>query len=223
MAALLNMTLIILSSSWMTQLWWASYRGEAEQLALWCQENNLSLNVDKTKEMTIDFRKDSRYAHLLTSLAVYELCISIIEADTIHILMHCQRSDTLKIHMKQLPMRHNTIHHYCDAVRFHMIWFNTMRFNAIWCDLTTRKNVMLCSSVWFDFTPAVLKQTANHELTKKVPFLIHIFVSLVSNRHFHKSFVVQKKSLTKDQIQPGLGRARPSFLLSLSRYKSVTP
>ncbi len=34
-----------------------AYSGEVEWLACWCQENNLSLNVDKMKEMTIDFRK----------------------------------------------------------------------------------------------------------------------------------------------------------------------
>ena len=27
---------------------------------MWCQENNLSLNVSKTKEMVVDFRKQQR-------------------------------------------------------------------------------------------------------------------------------------------------------------------
>jgi hypothetical protein len=27
---------------------------------VWCLENNLSLNVNKTKEMTVDFRKQQR-------------------------------------------------------------------------------------------------------------------------------------------------------------------
>ena len=29
-------------------------------LGVWCQENNLSLNVNKTKEMMVDFRKQQR-------------------------------------------------------------------------------------------------------------------------------------------------------------------
>ena len=33
-----------------------AYRREVENLALWCQENNLSLNVSKTKEIIVDFR-----------------------------------------------------------------------------------------------------------------------------------------------------------------------
>ena len=41
-----------------------AYREEVRALRVWCQENNLSLNVNKTKEMIIDFRKQQR-EHLL--------------------------------------------------------------------------------------------------------------------------------------------------------------
>ena len=34
-----------------------AYRVEGRDLALWCQDNNLSLNVIKTKEMIVDYRK----------------------------------------------------------------------------------------------------------------------------------------------------------------------
>ena len=37
-----------------------AYREEVRILGVWCQENNLSLNVSKTKEMTLDFRKQQR-------------------------------------------------------------------------------------------------------------------------------------------------------------------
>jgi hypothetical protein len=33
------------------------YREEVRDLAVWCQNNNLSLNVIKTKEMIVDYRK----------------------------------------------------------------------------------------------------------------------------------------------------------------------
>ena len=36
-----------------------AYREEVRDLAVWCQENNLSLNVIKTKEMIVDYRKRS--------------------------------------------------------------------------------------------------------------------------------------------------------------------
>lgn len=34
-----------------------AYRQEVEGLGLWCKENNLILNISKTKEMIVDFRK----------------------------------------------------------------------------------------------------------------------------------------------------------------------
>ena len=33
------------------------YREEVRELAVWCQDNNLYLNVSKTKEMIVDYRK----------------------------------------------------------------------------------------------------------------------------------------------------------------------
>jgi hypothetical protein len=37
-----------------------AYREEVSALGVWCQENNLTLNVNKTKEMIVDFRKQQR-------------------------------------------------------------------------------------------------------------------------------------------------------------------
>jgi hypothetical protein len=34
-----------------------AYREELRALGVWCQENNLTLNVNKTKEMIVHFRK----------------------------------------------------------------------------------------------------------------------------------------------------------------------
>jgi hypothetical protein len=36
-----------------------AYREEVRDLAVWCQNNNLSLNMIKTKEMIVDYRKRS--------------------------------------------------------------------------------------------------------------------------------------------------------------------
>ncbi|KAK3510770.1 hypothetical protein QTP70_022483, partial [Hemibagrus guttatus] len=35
----------------------SAYREEVQQLSAWCKANSLSLNVDKTKEMVVDFRR----------------------------------------------------------------------------------------------------------------------------------------------------------------------
>jgi hypothetical protein len=37
-----------------------AYREGVRALGVWCQENNLSLNVNKTKEMIVDFRTQQR-------------------------------------------------------------------------------------------------------------------------------------------------------------------
>ena len=34
-----------------------AYREEVRELAVWCQVNNLSLNVSKTKKLIVDYRK----------------------------------------------------------------------------------------------------------------------------------------------------------------------
>ncbi len=37
-----------------------AYREEVSTLTKWCQENHLSLNIEKTKELVVDFRRQSR-------------------------------------------------------------------------------------------------------------------------------------------------------------------
>jgi hypothetical protein len=49
-----------------------AYR-EARDLVMWCQDNNLSLNMIKTKEMIVDNRKRrTEHAHILIDGAVVE-------------------------------------------------------------------------------------------------------------------------------------------------------
>jgi hypothetical protein len=43
-----------------------AYREEGRELAVWCQDNNPSLNVSKTKELIVDYRK-RRAGHALNS------------------------------------------------------------------------------------------------------------------------------------------------------------
>ena len=50
-----------------------AYREEVRDLAGWCQNNNLSLNVTKTKEMIVDYRKRrTKHATILIDGAVVE-------------------------------------------------------------------------------------------------------------------------------------------------------
>ena len=48
-------------------------REEVRDVAVWCQNNNLSLNVTKTKEMVVDYRKRStEHAPILIDGAIVE-------------------------------------------------------------------------------------------------------------------------------------------------------
>jgi hypothetical protein len=50
-----------------------AYREEVRDLAMWCQENNLSLNLIKTKEMIVDYRKmRTEHASILIDRAAVE-------------------------------------------------------------------------------------------------------------------------------------------------------
>jgi hypothetical protein len=50
-----------------------AYREEVRDLAMWCKDNNLSLNVTKTKEMIGDYKKRrTEHAPILINRAVVE-------------------------------------------------------------------------------------------------------------------------------------------------------
>jgi hypothetical protein len=45
-----------------------AYREEVRALEVWCLENNFTLNVNLTKEMIVDFRKQQREHPLSSSM-----------------------------------------------------------------------------------------------------------------------------------------------------------
>ena len=50
-----------------------AYREEVRDLAVWCQDNNVSLNVNKTREMIGVYRKRrTKYAPIFIDRAVVE-------------------------------------------------------------------------------------------------------------------------------------------------------
>jgi hypothetical protein len=55
-----------------------AYREEVRDLAGWCQNNNLSLNVTKTKEIIVDYRKmRTKHAPILIDGAVVEQVVQV--------------------------------------------------------------------------------------------------------------------------------------------------
>ena len=41
-----------------------AYREEGRALGVWCQENNLSLNINKTKELIMDRKQEREHPHI---------------------------------------------------------------------------------------------------------------------------------------------------------------
>ncbi len=63
----------------------ANYRDEVTQLATWCSDNNLSLNVEKTKEIVVDFwRAHAQHPPLTINGAAVER-VSCIKFLGVHI------------------------------------------------------------------------------------------------------------------------------------------
>ena len=44
-----------------------AYREEMRTLVVWCQQNNLSVNINKTKDIIVDFRKKAKAAPPLST------------------------------------------------------------------------------------------------------------------------------------------------------------
>ncbi len=91
----------------------AAYLDEVERLTLWCQENCLSLNVSKTKELILDFRKRQQrpYTPLMISGTPVERVSSFkylgvnISEDltwTTHIQTQVKKASQRLYHLRQL-------------------------------------------------------------------------------------------------------------------------
>ncbi|KAI4903872.1 hypothetical protein NFI96_022133, partial [Prochilodus magdalenae] len=63
-----------------------AYRDEVQHLAAWCDDNNLVLNTQKTKEVIVDFRKSRNQAHTPIHISGAEVeCVSNFKFLGIHI------------------------------------------------------------------------------------------------------------------------------------------
>jgi hypothetical protein len=80
-----------------------AYREEVRDPAVWCQDNNLSLNVIKTKEMIVDYRKRrTEHAPILINEAVVEQ-VERFKFLGVHITNKLERSKHTKTVVKRAP------------------------------------------------------------------------------------------------------------------------
>ena len=55
----------------------AGYRTEINCFYNWCKDNALILNTKKTKEIIIDFRKNSSHSPVKVEISPLQLCLNI--------------------------------------------------------------------------------------------------------------------------------------------------
>jgi hypothetical protein len=80
-----------------------AYREEVRDLEVWCQDNNLSLNVIKTKEMILDYRKrKAEHTPILIDGTVVEQ-VESFKFLGFHITNRCEESTTTQL--KRFGMR----------------------------------------------------------------------------------------------------------------------
>eukprot|EP00061_Rhincodon_typus_P013231 g39474.t1 len=63
MKGLLSIAVVV----WISDNNESEYKKEIEALVMWCNENNLPLNISKTKELIIDFRNKGEHAPIYIS------------------------------------------------------------------------------------------------------------------------------------------------------------
>ncbi len=89
-----------------------AYLGEVERLTSWCQDNCLSLNMSKTKELIVDFRKSQQrpYTPLMISgtpverVSSFKYLVNISEdlTWTAHIQTQVKKARQRLYHLRQL-------------------------------------------------------------------------------------------------------------------------
>lgn len=93
----------------------AAYRMEVEWLTTWCRSHSLLLNVSKTKEMVIDFRKHSIEflgVHMAEDLSFTTNTVAITKKaqQILHLLRKLRRVDLPTVYLSHLLQGHSGEH-----------------------------------------------------------------------------------------------------------------
>ena len=87
-----------------------AYREEVRALGMWCQENNLTLNVNKIKEMIVDFRNQQSEQppiHIDGTVVEKEGSFKVLGRHITHKLKWSTHTDSMVKKAQQLPDKLN--------------------------------------------------------------------------------------------------------------------
>ena len=91
----------------------SAYRDDVKQLVSWCASNDLVLNVSKTKEIVVDFRKSKS---VLSTLIVNNSEVEIV--DSFKFLgIHITSNLSWSLHARYMCRKVNNVYFFCVASR----------------------------------------------------------------------------------------------------------
>ncbi|KAF7655017.1 hypothetical protein LDENG_00062100, partial [Lucifuga dentata] len=188
-----------------------AYREEVKALNSWCQDNNLSLNVSKTKEMIVDYRRQQGGGHLPLYIGDAEVeRVGSFKFLGVHItedLSWTLHTDTVtkKAHQRLYFLR-----------RLRKFGMNTsILTNFYRC--TIESLLTGCITVWYGNCSAQSRKSlqkvvkaAQHIIGKRLPAIQDIF---------HQRCLQKVHSILKDHSHPA--HRLFSLLPSGRRYRSM--
>ncbi|XP_051517576.1 uncharacterized protein LOC127419842 [Myxocyprinus asiaticus] len=187
-----------------------AYREEVHTLTHWCQEHNLSLNVSKTKELVVDFRrKDREHSPITINGAPVERVSSFK-----FLCVHITEELTWSVHTEVVVKK---AHQHLFFLR-RLRKFGMNRHILTWFYTCTVESILTgCISAWYGNSTAHNRKalqrvvrTAKHIIGGELPSLQEIYT---------RRCVKKARRIIRDSSHPSHGLF--SLLPSGRRYRSI--
>ncbi len=186
-----------------------AYLDEVERLTSWCQDNCLSLNVSKTKELTVDFRKRHQRPYILLMISGIPvervsgfkyLGVNISEdlTWTAHIqtqvkkarqrLYHLRQLRKLRVSQAILKTSYSGGHRKWDSVYLSVVWKRLqsgLQSSAESCALSW-VHLRVCSPLSAGYLPKRCKSSAAKITEDSNHHGNRLFILLPSGKRFHR-------------------------------------
>uniref|UniRef100_A0A3Q3IXN5 Reverse transcriptase domain-containing protein n=1 Tax=Monopterus albus TaxID=43700 RepID=A0A3Q3IXN5_MONAL len=187
----------------------AAYRREVAGLVSLCKDNNLSLNMDRTKEMIMDMRKERR-TH-------WPLFIWVLEVERVssfkYLVVHISEDLTWTLTTTQLVKKAQQWLYFLRRPRFGML--PRILCNSYSCIV---KNILTsCITVWYGSTTAMDRKSLQRVVKTVEKITRTALPSLQSI--YHRRVCRKAASILKDPTHPQHGLFTPQP--SSQRLRSV--
>ncbi|KAK3527999.1 hypothetical protein QTP86_013111 [Hemibagrus guttatus] len=150
----------------------SAYREEVQQLTAWCKANNLSLNIDKTKEMVVDFRR-AQSGH--SPLFINGSSVEIVKS-TKFLGVHLVENFTWSLHTSSISKKAE--HHIYFLQRLRKAYLPSPILTVFYRG--TIENILSsCITAWFG-NCTVSERKTPQQIVKTAEKIIGIFQGLLA-------------------------------------------